>query len=165
MKKRYAILPLLSVVFSSSLHSEEKQPNILLFLVDDMGWQDTSLPFHSERTTLNNRYNTPNMEQLAQMGTKFSQAYASSVSSPSRCSLLTGVNASRHRVTNWTHINNQSTDESHILLNSPNWNVNGIQPAEGIDNSFPATSFVQILSQNGYATLILEQQVHRLPIL
>ena len=153
MKKRYAILPILPVLFSSSLYSQEKQPNILLFLVDDMGWQDTSLPFYSERTALNNRYNTPNMEQLAQMGTKFTQAYASSVSSPSRCSLLTGVNASRHRVTNWTHIKNQSTDEPHSLLNSPDWNVNGIQPVEGIENSFPATSFVHILSQNGYATI------------
>lgn len=28
-------------------------PNILLFLVDDLGWQDTSVPFWIERTTWN----------------------------------------------------------------------------------------------------------------
>ena len=29
------------------IHVGSKQPNIILFLVDDMGWQDTSVPFHS----------------------------------------------------------------------------------------------------------------------
>ena len=39
----------------------DPRPNILFFLVDDMGWQDTSVPFHDERTPLNDRYHTPNM--------------------------------------------------------------------------------------------------------
>ena len=43
----------------------DPRPNILFFLVDDMGWQDTSVPFHDERTPLNDRYHTPNMERLA----------------------------------------------------------------------------------------------------
>ena len=90
--------------------------NIILFLVYDMGWQDTSVPFHIQKTPLNNRYNTPNMERLAAMGVKFTQAYASSVSSPSRCSLLTGANAARHKVTNWTLTKNTSTDEKHETL-------------------------------------------------
>ncbi|MBR2475687.1 MAG: sulfatase [Bacteroidaceae bacterium] len=136
-----------------TVEAEETQPNIILFLVDDMGWQDTSLPFYTHTTPLNERYHTPNMERLAEMGTKFTQAYASSVSSPSRCSLLTGVNASRHRVTNWTHKIDTPTDEEHSQLSMPLWNVNGIQPEEGIANSFAATSFVQILSQNGSSTI------------
>ena len=59
-----------------------KRPNIVLFMVDDMGWQDTSLPFlyqdgrlsrHARRTagTL-----TPNMEALARDGALFTNAYA-----------------------------------------------------------------------------------------
>ena len=35
------------------------KPNIVFFLVDDMGWQETSVPFHSEVTALNRRYRTP----------------------------------------------------------------------------------------------------------
>lgn len=127
--------------------------NIILFLVYDMGWQDTSVPFHIQKTPLNNRYNTPNMERLAAMGVKFTQAYASSVSSPLRCSLLTGANAARHKVTNWTLTKNTSTDEKHETLKMPQWNVNGVQPVEGVPNSFPATSLAAILSDNGYNTI------------
>lgn len=84
----------------SAQQSADKQPNIILFLVDDMGWQETSVPFWSEKTPLNERYRTPNMERLADRGVKFTQAYACAISSPSRCSLMTGMNAARHKVTN-----------------------------------------------------------------
>lgn len=78
---------------------EKQRPNIVLFLVDDMGWQDTSLPFWTQRTHYNDTYHTPNMERLAAQGKMFTQAYACSISSPTRVSLFTGMNAARHRVT------------------------------------------------------------------
>ena len=58
-------------------HASATRPNILFFFVDDMGWQDTSVPFHAEQTELNRRYRTPHMERLAKAGMKFTQAYAS----------------------------------------------------------------------------------------
>ena len=42
----------------------DKRPNIILFMVDDMGWQDTSLPFWTQKTHYNELYETPNMERL-----------------------------------------------------------------------------------------------------
>ena len=54
---------------------EKQRPNIVLFLVDDMGWQDTSLPFWTQRTHYNDTYHTPNMERLATQGKMFTQAY------------------------------------------------------------------------------------------
>ena len=84
-----------------SCNKEIKPPNIVLFFVDDLGWQDTSVPFWNETTHFNQRYHTPNMERLAKEGMKFTQAYATSVCSPTRVSLMTGMNAARHRVTNW----------------------------------------------------------------
>ena len=132
---------------------QQERPNIVLFMVDDMGWQDTSLPFWTEKTPLNERYHTPNMERLARLGVKFTQAYACSISSPTRCSLLTGCNQARHRVTNWTLDYNTMTDEHNGELIMPEWNVNGIQPIEGIERSFASTSFVQILKDNGYHTI------------
>ena len=69
----------------------DKRPNIILFMVDDMGWQDTSLPFWTQKTHYNELYETPNMERLAKQGMMFTQAYANSISSPTRCSLITGT--------------------------------------------------------------------------
>lgn len=134
-------------------HVPDNRPNIILFLVDDMGWQDTSLPFWTQRTMYNERYETPNMEKLAQQGMMFTQAYASSISSPTRCSLMTGCNASRHRVTNWTLRKNTKTDAVSNTLEVPDWNYNGIAQVHGTNNTFIATSFVQLLKDNGYHTI------------
>ena len=149
---------LLASLSGASLMQAQQQPNIILFLVDDMGWQDTSVPFYSEPTPLNNRYRTPNMERLARMGVKFTEAYACAISSPTRCSLMSGMNAARHRVTNWTLNYDQKTDATSEVIQLPDWNYNGIQPAgttqaADLKNSTPITSLPQILHQNGYYTI------------
>lgn len=131
----------------------QERPNIIVFLVDDMGWQDTSLPFWTERTQWNNLYETPNMERLADQGMMFTQAYACSVSSPSRVSLMTGMNAARHRVTNWTLEKNKSNDGKSDIIQPPNWNINGICQTEGINYTYQVTSLAQILKDNGYHTI------------
>lgn len=133
-------------------HAAER-PNIILFLVDDMGWQDTSLPFWKEKTYNNTIYETPNMERLAQKGMKFTQAYASSISSPSRISLYTGMNSARHRVTNWTLERNKSRDSADSLLIFPEWNVNGFCQETTIERCAAATSMAQVLKDNGYYTI------------
>ena len=69
-------LVLTSAVAAAGAAERNQQPNIIFFLVDDMGWQDTSLPFWKDTTDLNRRYHTPNMERLAAIGTQFTQAYA-----------------------------------------------------------------------------------------
>ena len=114
----------------------QKRPNIIFFLVDDMGWQDTSLPFWREAdgtpkpTFLNKRYRTPNMEVLGKQGMVFTDAYAQPICSPTRCSLMSGMNSARHRVTNWTLLRDKTTDAGHKALQAPpDWSVNGIQPA------------------------------------
>lgn len=134
---------------------EDLRPNIVVFLVDDMGWQDTSEPFWTEKTALNRKYHTPNMERLAKDGVKFTQAYAAPVCSPSRISLMTGMNAAKHRVTNWTLRNNQTTDAKDNELDFPKWNVNGMSPVKGIENTIYALPLPQILKNNGYRTIMV----------
>lgn len=153
MKK--TILTLLSASAAVALHAEEKQPNIILFLVDDMGWQDCSEPFHTDTTMWNHNFETPNMERLTNMGVKFTNAYAASVSSPTRVSLMTGCSPVRHKVTNWTLFKNQDTDRKNKELEYEQWNVNGISPVEGIENTFHATTLPMILRDNGYSTLFV----------
>ena len=125
--------------------AKEKKPNILFFLVDDMGWQDTSLPFWKEKTALNDKFHTPNMERLAAQGMKFTQAYACSVCSPTRTSLMTGMNAARHGVTNWTLRKNQTVDAKDEMLEYPKWNLNGLQPenVDTINQTVSATTLPQ----------------------
>lgn len=136
-----------------SLAQGNQRPNIILFMVDDMGWQDTSLPFWTQKTFYNERYHTPNMERLAAQGMMFTQAYASSISSPTRCSLMTGSNAARHRVTNFTLQKNTSTDDPSDKLVMPQWNYNGISQVDGTPYTYVGTSFVQILKNHGYHTI------------
>ncbi|MCX8229123.1 MAG: sulfatase-like hydrolase/transferase [Planctomycetota bacterium] len=102
------------------------QPNILFFLVDDLGWQDTSVPFANQMTDLNRRYRTPAMERLAAEGLKFTQAYtASPVCSPTRTSILSGKNPARSHITQWIPGEGKGTPQSQKWAN-PIWNQNGL---------------------------------------
>ncbi|MEC3908483.1 sulfatase [Tamlana sp. 2201CG12-4] len=152
--KKVVVLVLTSIIMAcQSMPKEDVVPNIVLFFVDDMGWQDTSVPFHTEITQLNNQYHTPNMEQLAREGMKFTQAYATSVCSPSRISLMTGMNAARHRVTNWTLFKDKSTDSNHDKVTAPNWNVNGLSAVPGEDQAIYTETLPQLLKKAGYKTI------------
>lgn len=130
-------------------------PNIILFFVDDLGWQDTSVPFWKEKTPFNERYHTPNMERLAAQGMKFTQAYATPVCSPTRVSLMTGMNAARHRVTNWTlHKDKlQWMETEHKELTFPHWNVNGMTPDSTVEYAAFAKTFPAVLQEAGYYTI------------
>ncbi len=67
------------------------RPNVILFLVDDMGWMDSS-PYGSQY------YQTPNMERLAQRAMLFTDAYACPLCSPTRASILSGQYSARHGI-------------------------------------------------------------------
>ncbi len=89
---RLVYFPLLvTLTMMSCLSSEKNQsieetsPNIILIVVDDLGYADLSI------TGLANDVETPNMDKIANEGTRFTNAYAtSSICSPSRAGLITG---------------------------------------------------------------------------
>jgi len=71
----------------------ERRPNVVLFVVDDMGWTDSGAYGSAY-------YETPNIDALARAGTMFTDAYAASpLCSPTRASLLTGKYPARLGVT------------------------------------------------------------------
>lgn len=138
----------------ASKKSTQSRPNIIVFLVDDMGWMDTSVPFGDSIMPLNKRYHTPNMERLAKEGMKFTNAYAQPVCTPTRASMLSGMNAAHARITNWTSPeNNRPTDHADEQFNAPQWNYNGLSPVPGIANTQYATTFPQLLKEAGYFTV------------
>jgi len=74
----------------------ESKPNIVVFLVDDMGWGDSATYGHE-------LIQTPNLDKLASQGVKFTQCYsAAGVCSPSRSAILTGRTPYRNGV--WRHV-------------------------------------------------------------
>jgi len=135
-----------------SQNNKNTPPNIILFLVDDLGWQDTSVAFHTEHTKNNDRFRTPNIQKLADRGMIFTDAYAASpVCSPTRTAILTGSTPARSHITDWLgHYgpNNQpkpSQKTNQNLHLVPDWNRQGVTS----DNLTSAT----ILRDAGYRTI------------
>jgi len=137
---------------------QASKPNILVFLVDDMGLMDTSVPMltdekeNLQRYPLNDWYRTPNMERLAEQGIRFSNFYAHNVCSPTRVSIMTGQNSARHRTTDYIFPfqNNREIDTERYPLElcqhtPPEWNWEGLKK----DNF----TLPRLLKQAGYATI------------
>lgn len=139
----------------------DEQPNIIMFLIDDMGWADSSVAFGDELYPRNQIFHTPNLERLAQRGVTFSSAYVSSTSSPTRNSLMTGMNSARSRHTNYgAKFKDTPTDGGDKLevlasdvLVPTDWNYNGIDPTGTTSHAAHCTPFPQILRDNGYYTI------------
>jgi arylsulfatase A-like enzyme len=92
------LIPLLAgllLATSGSLHAAEaagRKPNVVLFLVDDMGWMDCGA-YGSQY------YKTPHMDAFARQAMRFTDAYSMPLCSPTRASLLSGQYTARHGVT------------------------------------------------------------------
>lgn len=146
-----AVILLLAIF--TTMHSltvqaaDENRPNIVVFLIDDMGVMDTSVPFltdaegNPKRYPLNDYYRTPGMERLARQGIRFNNFYAMSVCSPTRISILTGQNAARHRATNWI---NPAKDNGGAN-GAPDWNWQGLRKND--------VTLPRLLQERGYRTI------------
>lgn len=94
--KYYNLLPLVAVFAacdSDSKADKSSAPNIIYILADDMGFGDI------ECQNPESKYPTPNINQLAEQGCRFTDVHTnSSVSSPTRYGILTGRYAWRSRL-------------------------------------------------------------------
>ena len=141
----------------------QDKPNIITFIIDDMGWLDTSVAFGEEVYPHNLRHDTPNLARLAEEGVIMTSAFACPVSSPSRTSMMSGMNAAHTRITNYlAMVKDKNPDASNTpseklddTVERTDWNVNGIQPAgmSDIGHCVHVTPYPQILKDNGYYTI------------
>lgn len=91
--RKFVILALTIALCSCS--QEKHPPNILLIVVDDLGYSD----LHCYGNKL---VETPNIDRLASEGVRFTQSYAScTVCSPTRASIMTGRNPVTVNITDW----------------------------------------------------------------
>ena len=82
---------------SKEMEIYSASPNFILILADDQGWNGTSVKMmHNEPGSKSDYFETPNLEQLAKRGIRFSNAYASApVCAPSRYSIQFGKSPAR----------------------------------------------------------------------
>jgi len=100
-----------------------KKPNILIFLMDDVGWMDPG--FNGGGTAVGNA--TPVMDRLASEGLLLTSAYSTPSCSPTRATIHTGQNPLHHGI-----------------LRPPMYGEAG-----GLDG---ATTMPLLLKQHGYVT-------------
>ncbi|WP_339727481.1 sulfatase [uncultured Gimesia sp.] len=112
--KSIFVLVLLFSVQVPAFADAPARPNVVLFLVDDMGWMDSSV-YGSQY------YETPNMERLAKQSMRFTNAYAVPLCSPTRASILSGQYSARHGITSAAgHQPPQSGGPHYSTKTSPN---------------------------------------------
>ena len=118
------------------MRAAEPPPNILFILIDDLGWMDL-------RVQGNLAVHTPNIDQLAAEGMRFTDAYAAApVCSPTRAGILTGVAPARLQITN--HI----PDRERFIPDNPQ-----LLPAFMLDHLPPKHETVaERLQRAGYTT-------------
>jgi len=100
---RFALL--VALLTPATLHAA-KRPNILLVMVDDMGWSDLGC--------YGGEIDTPHIDSLAAEGLRFTRFYNNAVCGATRASLLTGLYCQQtgHRGDRW----NEPKDYSRCVL-------------------------------------------------
>ena len=110
---RHLLLSALSFLLGAPLTAADTPPNIIVVLVDDMGWTDLGCQGSKY-------YETPNIDQLAKDGMRFTQAYsACTVCSPTRAAMLTGKAPARLHLTDW--IAGHKPENPRLLI--PDWTM------------------------------------------
>tara|TARA_B100001175_G_C19514506_1_gene646329 strand:+ start:5906 stop:7474 length:1569 start_codon:yes stop_codon:yes gene_type:complete len=136
---QFSIIILLMLFFSNCAKNsiEMKSPNVIFFLVDDIGWSDVGC-YGSEF------YETPNIDKLASEGVRFTDAYsACHVCSPTRASILTGKYPASLNLTDW-------------LPGRRNFSFQKLKNVE-INQYIPydISTLPKMLKNNGYKTAII----------
>ncbi len=104
MRTQHAVIALFSLsilVLQGSValaaNKVHPAPNVIVFLIDDLGWTDLGC----YGSTF---YETPNIDKLAARGIRFTSSYSGHpVCSPTRASLMTGKAPQRDGITDWIH--------------------------------------------------------------
>lgn len=147
-KRRY--LQRLSYLFFMMLSASEgvltsyaaqikQKPNVLLILVDDLGYSD--IKAYNE----NSFYDTPHIDKLATESVMFTNGYAANpVCSPSRFALLTGKHPTRGQATDWFPVNDKPARAGYF------------NPAD-FNDALPLSeiTLAEAFKQNGYKTAFL----------
>ncbi len=122
---RHLVLVVIASLMSCTLATADNRPNFVIMVADDLGYGDLGSYGHPE-------IRTPNLDQLADEGMSFADAYAAApVCSPARTGLLTGRIPSRVGIYDW------------------------IPPGSDVHLPMEETTFAELLRDAGYQTVYL----------
>lgn len=144
----FALFILFQAIPWHSASKEKSKPNIVLLLVDDLGWRDVG--FMGSKY-----YETPNIDNLAKGGIIFTNAYAAcAVCSPTRASIQTGRYPARIGVTDWIRARFQVKDGD--LTAPPEYDDNGDRKLRTPSNPYwmekEEVTIAELLKEAGYFT-------------
>lgn len=118
MKARFTLLLLsLLLLVPAGDSRAAARPNVLFILVDDLGWSDLGC-YGADL------HETPHLDQLARESVRFTNAYAMSVCSPTRATVMTGKHAARLHFTIWAEGAQQGGPRNRRLREAASiWNL------------------------------------------
>lgn len=137
-------IALLACAAASTATAEARrpnQPNVILLLTDDLGWQDVKCYDIDEPSPME----TPNMDSLAKQGVMFWQAYSPSPTcAPTRCAIMSGNHPARAQKTHVVGGGPPTPYNKTQFRMMPPW-YSGRMPENEL-------TLARVLQQNGYAT-------------
>ena len=143
------VLPLVLLIGTSvPAHCKVlKQPNLIVYMIDDLGWNQISAK-QATMGTHTGSFITPNIEKIANQGLSFTHAYTQPNCAPSRAAMLTGQYPAR--------INNDVYVVGNLNRNKkPGFTkeeASFIGPRQSDDVASAAITIAEALKKNGYNT-------------
>ena len=151
MTKNKCILLLAAILSITACSQKPKvqKPNIIMLLVDDLGWRDVG--FMGSKF-----YETPNIDGLSKQSMVFTNAYAAcAVCSPTRASIQTGRYPARIGVTDWIRARFQLPGDT-VSGSPPPYQENGDRKLRTPSNPYwmglDEVTIGQELKKSGYFT-------------
>lgn len=110
--------------------NNSKRPNIIVVLVDDMGYSDIS--------SYGGEIQTPNIDRMGQNGIRFRQFYNTAKCEPTRACLLTGLYAQQagRGIQNGINFAQAVKPAGYTTIQVGKWHLNGTPETRGFDRSF-----------------------------
>jgi arylsulfatase A-like enzyme len=136
-----SVLCMLAATLAAVASERPEQPNVILLLTDDLGWQDVKCYDIDEPSPME----TPNIDALAKEGVLFWQAYSPAPTcAPTRCAIISGNHPARAQKTHVVGGGPPTPYNKELHRMMPPW-YSGRMP-EG------ELTLARVLQKNGYAT-------------
>lgn len=141
------LLVIAAMMLSGLTVDAADQPNIIIYMVDDLGWNHIGVD-QVTMGTHGKQYVTPNLARMAQEGLSFTSAYAQPNCAPTRAAMLSGQYPAR--VHNGVYVVGNLNRNGRGGISKADANFLGPQQHE--DVAAEAVTIAEALKENGYAT-------------